>query len=95
MNVELHDYTNEPECDRIDLMDITVNGDRVCWVEDDFYVVDVYKLTPYWGMETNYLQHLLREQMNKIYDAYKSLSNEEFEIIKKAKEIKNDWYCKY
>ena len=26
--------------------------------------------------------------MNKVYDAYESLSNEEFEILKKAKEIK-------
>ena len=89
MNVELHDYTNTPEEERGPfLMEITVNGDSVCWVEDDFWVVDLYKLTPRWGMETNYSLPVLKEQMNETYDAYKSLSNEEFEILKKTKEIK-------
>ena len=89
MNVELHDYTNVPEECRIFLMEITVNGDKVCWVGDDFWVVDLYKLTPHWGMETNYSLPVLKEQMNKVYDAYKSLSDEEFEIIRKAEEIKD------
>ena len=89
MNVKLHDYTNTPEEERGPfLMEITVNGDSVCWVEDDFWVVDLYKLTPHWSMETNYSLPVLKEQMNKVYDAYESLSNEEFEILKKAKEIK-------
>lgn len=94
MNVELHDYTNVPEECSPFLMEITVNGDRVCWVEDDFWVVDFYKLTPYEGMVTNYSLPVLKEQMNKAYDAYKSLSVEEFEIIKKAKEIR-DRFIKY
>ena len=92
MNVELHDYTNVPEEERrLFLMEITVNGDSVCWVGDDFWVVDLYKLTPYEGMETSYL-FFLKEQMNKVYDAYKSLSDEEYEILKKAKEIKDRFH---
>lgn len=87
MNVELHDYTNEPEWNRIYLMDITVNDERVCLVEDDLFIVDFYDLTSFGG--PLYDLDFVKDEMHRIYEAYKMLSDEEFECIKKAKTIKD------